>query len=86
MRVPSQGEPKVIGRAARLAGHSSGLTHRSDWCEVGMVQDLTEMVGALLLVGVTYVDGSGDIESRIEFAGRVLAVSPLVSIELAGAT
>ena len=49
-----------------------------------MVRDLTEMVGAVLLVGVTYVDGSGDTESRVEFAGRVLAVSPLVSIELAG--
>jgi hypothetical protein len=49
-----------------------------------MVQDLTEMVGALLLVRVTYLDGSGDIESSIEFAGRVAAVSPLVSIEIAG--
>jgi hypothetical protein len=49
-----------------------------------MVPDLTEMVGARLLVGVTYVDGSGDIESRYEFAGQVLAVSPLVFIERAG--
>jgi hypothetical protein len=40
------------------------------------------MVGGLLLVRVTYVDGSGDNESSIELAGRVSAVSPLVSIEI----
>jgi hypothetical protein len=60
------------------------MTHGIDWCEVGMVQDLTEMVGALLLVRVTYVDRSGDNERSIEFAGRVSAVSPLVSIEVEG--
>lgn len=47
-----------------------------------MLQDLSEMVGGVLLVGITYVDESGDIESTVEFAGRVLAVTPLVSVDV----
>jgi hypothetical protein len=41
------------------------------------------MVGARLPRGSHLRRRAGDIESRYEFAGRVLAVSPLVSIERA---
>lgn len=32
-------------------------------------------------MAVTYLNVAGDIEGRLQFSGRVLAVSPLVAIE-----
>lgn len=43
--------------------------------------ELVEMIGARLLVSITYLDDAGDIGGRLQFSGRVLAVNPLVAIE-----
>jgi hypothetical protein len=45
------------------------------------IEDLRDMVGKTLLVGITYLDASDQIVDRVEFAGVVTAVEPLVAIE-----
>jgi hypothetical protein len=42
------------------------------------------MVGRVLLVGVSYLDEVGEVRDQIQFAGVVLAVDPLVTIERSG--
>jgi len=39
------------------------------------------MLGRLLLVGITYLNENGGVDEQIQFAGTVLAVEPLVSID-----
>jgi hypothetical protein len=48
------------------------------------VNDLTEMVGKKLLVGITYLGTDDRPEHRTEFAGIVTSVAPLVTIDRGG--
>jgi hypothetical protein len=48
------------------------------------VPDLADMVGKRLLAGITYLDDAGEVVDRLQFAGTVLAVEPLVAIDRAG--
>jgi len=45
------------------------------------VEDLDELIGRRLLVGITYVDAEGEVVDQLQFAGIVREVDPLVSIE-----
>ena len=45
------------------------------------MNDLSTMIGKRLLVGITYLDPSGEIDDQVEFAGVVTAVEPLVAID-----
>lgn len=45
------------------------------------VEDLRAMVGKQLLVGVTYVNAEDEVVNQLQFAGIVLDVEPLVSIQ-----
>jgi hypothetical protein len=45
------------------------------------VEDLGDMVGKRLLVGVTFVDASGRTVDGLELVGTVAAVAPLVAID-----
>jgi hypothetical protein len=52
-------------------------------CEGGLValDDLSEMIGRRVLVGITYVDAQGVVVNQDQFAGIVQEVEPLVAIE-----
>ena len=39
------------------------------------------MLGKLLLVGITYLNDDESVNEQLQFAGTVLAVEPLVSID-----
>jgi hypothetical protein len=39
------------------------------------------MVGKVLLVGIRYLDESGEVVDRLQFAGVVTSVDPLVAID-----
>jgi hypothetical protein len=45
------------------------------------IEDLAEMIGHRVLVGITYLDARGDVVEQEQFAGTVRAVDPLVSID-----
>jgi hypothetical protein len=45
------------------------------------VPDLTDMIGKRLLVGITYLDGVGEVADHLQFVGTVQAVAPLVAID-----
>ncbi len=45
------------------------------------VDDLSEMIGKRLLVGITYLDPEDHTSECTEFVGVVTAVEPLVEIE-----
>lgn len=49
-----------------------------------MVEDLTEMVGSTLLIGVTYLAVDGAVDGVVELHGVVTSVHPLVTIERDG--
>ena len=49
-----------------------------------MLNDLNEMIGGRILVGVTYLNDDGGVHQQVQFVGRVTAVEPLVSIEREG--
>jgi hypothetical protein len=40
------------------------------------LEDLDEMIGRRVLVGITYLDASGEVVERDEFAGTVRSVDP----------
>jgi hypothetical protein len=48
------------------------------------VDDLEPMLGKTLLTGITYVDVDGGIVEQVQLVGRVVAIEPLVAIEVAG--
>ena len=48
------------------------------------IDDVEHLLGKTLLVGVTYLDDHGAVERSVEFAGPVIAVDPLVAIEVSG--
>lgn len=50
-----------------------------------MLDDLDDMIGGRILVGVTYLNDDGGVYQQLQFVGRVTAVEPLVSIERKGA-
>ena len=45
------------------------------------LEDLREMIGRRLLVGITYVDADEEVVDQVEYAGIVREVEPLVSID-----
>ena len=45
------------------------------------IANLSQLIGKTLLVGITYLDSDGRADRQIEFAGIVVAVEPLVTIE-----
>ncbi len=45
------------------------------------IPDLSQMIGKTLLVGITWLDSDGLVTERVQFAGVVIAVDPLVTIE-----
>jgi hypothetical protein len=45
------------------------------------LEDLNEMIGRRVLVGITYLDAQGEVVDQDEFAGIVQAVDPLVSLD-----
>jgi hypothetical protein len=49
-----------------------------------MLNDLNEMIGGRILVGVTYLNDDGGVHQQVQFVGRVTEVEPLVSIEREG--
>jgi hypothetical protein len=49
-----------------------------------MVNGLNEMIGARILVAVTYLNDDGEVDERFQFVGHVREVAPLVSIERPG--
>ena len=68
-RSGSAGEPQVAAAV------------RHDGC---MLNDLNEMIGGRILVGVTYLNDDGGVHQQVQFVGRVTEVEPLVSIEREG--
>lgn|GEM_PF-6523666 len=44
------------------------------------ISDLSQMIGKTLLVGITSLDSDGLVVERVQFAGAVIAVDPLVTI------
>jgi hypothetical protein len=51
-----------------------------DDCLVGLA-DLAQMLGKTLLVGITYLDSDERVTKQVQFAGTVIAVEPLVTID-----
>jgi hypothetical protein len=49
------------------------------------IRKLNDMMGKVLLVGVTYVDADDEVVEQLQVAGRVISVDPLVTIERTGA-
>jgi len=45
------------------------------------LEDLNEMIGQTVLVGITYVDPDGGVVHQDQFAGVVQQVEPLVAID-----
>ena len=45
------------------------------------IANLSQLIGKTLLVGITYLDSDGRVDRQIQFAGIVVAVEPLVTIE-----
>jgi hypothetical protein len=46
-----------------------------------VIEDLSTMLGRRILVGITYVDVDGQPEHKVQFAGIVTAIDPLVTID-----
>ena len=46
------------------------------------VSPLSQMVGKRLLVGITYLAEDGRVRDQVQFVGEVVAVEPLVSIDV----
>ena len=45
------------------------------------LEDLREMIGQRVLVGITYLNAQGEVVDQDQFAGIVQAVEPLVAID-----
>jgi hypothetical protein len=43
--------------------------------------DLSQMLGKTLLVGITYLDSEQRVTRKVQFAGTVVEVEPLVTID-----
>ncbi|MDJ0767859.1 MAG: hypothetical protein QNJ12_03660 [Ilumatobacter sp.] len=45
------------------------------------IDDLGQLIGRSVLVSIRYLDADGEVASRLQFAGIVTAVDPLVEID-----
>ena len=69
------------GRRGAVGEPQVATAVRHDGC---MLNDLNEMIGGRILVGVTYLNDDGGVDHQIQFVGRITEVDPLVSIEREG--